>query len=352
MTDDHKPKRSCPQDDLGNEHNGSSRHSSLRAKINEVIENHQIQNQALECSTSESLMNGFIRHIWLEIRDDYDQMTRYLERELKKILSERLIHAEVSSRVKEDASITATLKRRHDDLVVQRRSGFHSYQEILLEMHDLSGLRIVLEDREDRGKAQELINKIFKKQKSPAHFNPNREVGQFWRRPWFGAYETQNHRVQLANDDAAALGGHHRYSGVMFEIQLTTFSDNLYNKLAHDLLYKADPGLVTGQEEMVIDLSHGLARCFELCMTILRPKLHRDTDKKMVHKAEDFGEPTEKEARLAQTVVEEFERDLYDQSKSDRTAQLLRFVIPKDSPLISYYILNVCQKTSEREGRR
>lgn len=271
-------------------------------------------------------MSGFIRYIWPEIRDDYRQMTQYLDEELKKVLKERHIDAEVSSRVKEDNSITKTLKRRQRGLIESGGSGFNSYQDIFHEMHDLSGLRIVLTNSEDRARAQQLIEELFDKKKPPAHFNPNREVGQLWRRPWFGAYESHNHRVQLANHNKAALGENNQYSGITFEIQLTTFSDNLYNKLAHDLLYKADPGLVTCQEEMVIDVSHGLARCFELCMRILRPKLHRDTDTETIGIA-DVSNHTEEEARLAQTAVDDFERDLHKQSKSDRIAQQLRSVV-------------------------
>ncbi|KAK7714688.1 hypothetical protein SLS63_011662 [Diaporthe eres] len=256
-------------------------------------------------------------------------MTHSLEEDLKKTLKERHIDAEVSSRVKEDASITKTLNRRQEGLLAHGGSGFNSYQDIFYEMHDLSGLRIVLMDREDRDTALKLIEELFKHQKSPAHFHPSREIGQFWRRPWFGAYETHNHRLQLANDNEAALGHNHQYSGVMFEIQITTFSDNLYNKLAHDLLYKADPGLVTGQEEMVIDVSHGLARCFELCMKILRPKLHRDTNNSMSSTPDDFRGNTAQEVKLAQSAVKDFERDLHNQSESDHTAQLLRKLLSK-----------------------
>lgn len=326
MTSCHKRKRSHSHDDVDHENDGSSQ-SSLKTRITELIERQEIQHQPPGRSRSESLKNGFIRHIWPEIRDDYRRMTTYLEEALKKVLKERCIDAEVLGRVKEDESITKTLERRQKCLIEHRGDGFNSYQDIFREMHDLSGLRIVLMDREHRNTAKKLIEELFNKQKSPAHFDPNREVGQFWRRPWFGAYETYNYRVQLAHNNGVFLGESHTYSGVMFEIQLTTFSDNLYNKLAHALLYKADPGLVTEQEEMVVDVSHGLARCFELCMRILRPKLHRDADNRTAGTAEDFRGNTEKEVNLARSVVESFEKDLQSQSKSDRTAQLLRFVI-------------------------
>lgn len=276
-------------------------------------------------------MRGFVRHIWPEIRDEYRQMTQYLDGELKKVLKERHIDAEISGRVKEDASITKTLERRERDVLKGGGSGFTSYQDIFHEMHDLSGLRIVLNNSEDRDRVQQLIEEFFDTKKSPAHFSPNREVGQRWKRPWFGAYESQNHRVQLANDDRTDPGEINQYSGIMFEIQLTTFSNDLYNKLAHKLLYKADPGLATGEEEMVLDVSHGLSRCFELCMRILQPKLHRDVHTEKVGIADDVSSYTEEEARLARTAVDDFERDLHEQPESDHIAQQLRSVILNDS---------------------
>lgn len=106
----------------------------------------------------------------------------------------------------------------------------------------------------------------------------------------------------------------------MFEIQLTTFSDDLYNKLAHDLLYKASPGLLNPQDEMVINLSHGVARCFELCMRMLRDKLHMRGNAGTEGKAsmaEDTSKLTEimemigsRQAKEAQLAVDDFKRDL------------------------------------------
>lgn len=352
VTAAHEGKRFYSREDFGYEYKRSSGQSYLQTRIAEVIERQNAHDPQPGCSTSETLINGFIGHIWPEIRDDYHQMTHSLEEVVKKVLKERQIDAEVSSRVKEDVSIAKTLKRRQEHLLVHRGSAFNSYQDLFDELHDLSGLRIVLMDREHFNTAQKLIEELFQEQKPLAHFDPNREVGRFWKRPWFGAYETHNHRVQLANDNRAALGDIHQYSGVMFEIQLTTFSNNLYNKLAHDLLYKADPGLVTGQEEMVIDVSHGLARCFELCMRILRPKLRRDTNNMTAGTAEDFSGNTEREVKLAQSTVEDFERDLHNESESDRTAQLLRFVIWNESPLILNYTLNMFQEASESKGGR
>lgn len=266
---------------------------------------------------SQKLREIFINDIWPAIRDDYDRMTKVLVTRLQSGLKKESIDAEVTGRAKEVGSAAKTLERREKYLIEHGEDGFKDLLHIFSEMHDLSGIRIVLQYRQDLKEAQKFIDCAFDQRKEPVHFDPNRPVGHFWRKPWFRAYETHNHRVelsQLAEDNRAVLPA---YAGVMFEIQLTTFADNLYNKLAHDLLYKASPGLVTSQDEMVIDLSHGVAHCFELCMRILRDKLEGNAVGKKDNMADQTTEVTamaetmgSRQAKEAQSAMDDFERDL------------------------------------------
>jgi hypothetical protein len=57
----------------------------------------------------------------------------------------------------------------------------------------------------------------------------------------------------------------------MFEIQVTTIAEDLYNKLAHPLLYKGSS--LTRQDEIVIDMAHGNALCYALCLAYMEDKL-------------------------------------------------------------------------------
>lgn len=265
---------------------------------------------------SQKLREIFINNVWPAIRDDYDRMTKVLITRLKNGLKNQSIDAEVTGRAKEVGSAVKTLERRENYLFEHGEDGFKDLLHIFSEMHDLSGIRIVLQYREDLEKAQKFIDCVFDQRKEPVHFDPNRPVGHFWRKPWFRAYETYNHRVELprlAEENQAMLSG---YAGVMFEIQLTTFADNLYNKLAHDLLYKAPPGLVTSQDEMVIDLSHGVAHCFELCIRILKDKLKGNVAVKKDNMADQTTEVTamaemmgSRQAKEAQSAVDDFESD-------------------------------------------
>ncbi|KAM3067045.1 hypothetical protein ACMFMG_011824 [Clarireedia jacksonii] len=271
--------------------NNSIANQPLQTKINNLIGQIQ-QQQQYDQPNNESvyLRHIFVKDIWPFIHGDYHEMTKILKEFLETSLKEVDISAEVSGRAKEVDSVKKTLKRRESYLLQQTGRGFENIQEVFYEMHDLSGLRIVLDYREDHQAADSFIQKTFKAQKDPIDFDPNREIGQSWRQPWFGAYKTRNHRVSLAENTTDLS----QYTNVMFEIQLTTFSDDLYNKLAHDLLYKGKPGSLTPQEEMVIDLSHGVTQCFELCLRILRDKLKGDS-----HKA---GEYTEGNADISSEI--------------------------------------------------
>lgn len=306
--------------------------------------------ESLDPKKSEKLREIFIKNVWPSIREDYGFMTNQLETRLKSGLKDQSIDAEVSSRVKEVDSIEKTLQRRENDLKrsdsKDNKGGFRNLEHIFSEMHDLSGLRIVLKYREDLDKAQTFINCAFDQRKAPVHFDPNRKVGRFWTSPWFQAYETHNHRLELpiaAEDNRPVLP---EYAGVMFEIQLTTFADNLYNKLAHDLLYKASPGLLNSQDEMVVDLSHGVARCFELCMTMLKGRIDGTSANKQVDKGEETSESLEmtktlgpRQAKEALAAVDDFKRDFDTlpapektsivESLSQLVAKQLRYVASK-----------------------
>lgn len=268
-----------PPENLAPKGNRATNGQSLRTKIENEIA--RAQRDLQDCS-SKQLRHFFAEDVWPNLRDDYDKMTKALQNYLETGLQNNGIVAELSGRAKEVESVRKTLERRESDLK-QNGKGFQGLQDIFYAMHDLAGLRIVLLYRADLEKAKSFIKATFEARKDLAHFQPNREVGQSWKQPWFGAFETYNHRVVLADGNKQSLTQYEQdftqYIDVVFEIQLTTFADNLYNKLAHDLLYKAPSDLLTCQDEMVIDLSHGVARYFELYITILRDKLKETSNK-------------------------------------------------------------------------
>ena len=109
----------------------------------------------------------------------------------------------------------------------------------------------------------------FRSKGPPTTSLPDRRVGKWWN-IWYAAYQCRNHHVYL---DTELFPQSVWYHEILFEIQVTSFEDNLYNTLAHPLLYKGAE--LSREEGAMIDVAHGLANIFALILHALRPKLPR-----------------------------------------------------------------------------
>ncbi|KAK3326719.1 hypothetical protein B0H66DRAFT_637950 [Apodospora peruviana] len=199
--------------------------------------------------------DAFTSTIWPSLRDEYNTMREGLEELCKNALQSMNIKSQVQSRTKATESIKASLDRREKLLPKQQK--------------------IILEYPDDIQKAIRFIEETFQKERDPVVFQFDREVGQHWK-TWFGAYQTLNYQLRLRNDKSETLS---QFRGVLFEIQLTTIAEHLYNKFAHPLLYKDSGGTLSRQDEMVIDMSHGISLCYSLCLMYMKEKLGKSSGK-------------------------------------------------------------------------
>ncbi|RTE70725.1 hypothetical protein BHE90_014871 [Fusarium euwallaceae] len=196
-------------------------------------------------------------------------MVQMLVKYCRDQLNKQGITAEVDGRAKSLTSIKKSLERREEYRMRHQCKKYQDLGEIFDDIHDLAGVRIVVEYPADLDKATRFIRETFRKMKEPNVFSSDRQVGRLWK-AWFGAYQSWNHRVSLKPEAPGVLQSYH---SVMFEIQLTSLPERLYNKLAHPLLYKQSSGGISRKDEMVIDLSHGLALCYSLCVSYMQDKL-------------------------------------------------------------------------------
>ncbi|KAM7183071.1 hypothetical protein V8F33_013829 [Rhypophila sp. PSN 637] len=230
---------------------------------------------------SQDPKNDFTSKIWPGLRDEYDTMREELEELCKNGLKSEAIKCQVESRTKATDSVKASLDRREKALWQHNKKRFQSISDIFDEIHDLVGVRIILEYPDDMQKAIRFIEETFRKEREPAVFHSDREVGQHWK-TWFGAYQTLNYRLSLDEKNCRTFS---RFCGVMFEIQLTTIAEGLYNKFAHPLLYKGSSENLSRQDEMVIDMSHGISLVYSLCLMYMKEKLG-DGSGKIKHRDE------------------------------------------------------------------
>jgi hypothetical protein len=68
------------------------------------------------------------------------------------------------------------------------------------------------------------------------------------------------------------------HAGVLFEIQVVTMAESLYNKFAHPLLYKASQGTLSPNEERIIDMGHGAALLYWICVACMEERLENNAD--------------------------------------------------------------------------
>ncbi|KAK3322672.1 hypothetical protein B0H66DRAFT_495697, partial [Apodospora peruviana] len=234
---------------------------SLQAKIN------QMTKRAVADPKS-----AFVSDIWPMLQGEYEIMKKRLMEFCENTLKDKGIACQVTGRTKAVDSIKASLDRREKAL---EQEHFKNLSEIFNEIHDLVGVRIILEYPDDKHKAVQFIEKTFREERKPTFFRSDREVGKYWKTV-FGAYETVNYRLSLEDDKCETLS---QFYGVLFEIQLTTIAEHLYNKFAHPLLYKDSGGTLSRQDEMVIDMSHGISLCYSLCLMYMKEKLGKSSGK-------------------------------------------------------------------------
>lgn len=210
----------------------------------------------------------FVEYVWPKLSADYGSMVQELVKYCNDQLGDKGIPAKVEGRAKSKDSIRDTLERREQHRIDRREGKYKTLREILKDMHDLAGIRVVVDYPSDVDKANQFIKAAFKAKKEPNKFARDRPIGKLWE-TWFGAYESFNHHVTLKPD---TLGVSRTFCKVMFEVQITSLPESLYNRLAHPLLYKESFGAISRKDEMIIDMSHGLALCYSLCQLYMQDK--------------------------------------------------------------------------------
>ncbi|KAL6408658.1 nb-arc and ankyrin domain containing protein [Ilyonectria robusta] len=282
-----------------------SRQSSLRLKIEKRIN---------ETPATEDIIHAFLEDIWPTLKSDYETMVDELLKFCNTKLDEMDIRYKTSGRVKTSDSIKKSLHRR----AAHAKTRFETTRDIFKNLHDLAGIKIVVTFEQDVNRVHRFIQETFSETKSPNVFHQSRKIGQLWT-AWFGAYATCNYHVTIVNNTDDCISA---FCGVTFEIQLTTFQEDIYNILAHPLLYKQESGPLNREEEIMMDVSHGLARVFALCMTSFKPRLDSISRKRQYSDDEILSI----EQSVSAGDVEQVERSINDLA----TAQLLDNHTPAD----------------------
>ncbi|RGP63769.1 vegetative incompatibility het-e-1 [Fusarium sporotrichioides] len=203
-------------------------------------------------------------HIWKEMEEEYqelvDDITLFLNNECK----ENNVRATISGRVKSIDSIKHSISRRK-----MQGERYETLQDIFAGIHDLAGFRIVPDYPSGISTAEQIITQQFDTVKV-SNFSSDLDLGLDWK-PIFGAFASTNHRVKVRDVPLPR-----RYRGIMVEVQVLSLAESLYNKLAHDLIYKDTAGELSTQDQKMIDISHVLSLCYWVCLSSMEDKLEQN----------------------------------------------------------------------------
>ena len=201
--------------------------------------------------------------VWPRLEPHYRNMVERLKSALEEALT---VRCTISARVKSLSSIIKSIERRQ----THRGNRYKEVDEILDDLHDLVGFRIVVDYPSGVQVAKAFIKQSFEV-KSTNVFKADREVSDAWK-PTFGSFQSENHHVLLHPDAKDPLSP---FCGILFEIQILSLAESLYNRLAHPLLYKKSSGRLSIKEEKMIDVVHGLSLCYWICLSCMEDRLER-----------------------------------------------------------------------------
>ncbi|KAF3009066.1 hypothetical protein E8E14_007232 [Neopestalotiopsis sp. 37M] len=196
-----------------------------------------------------ALKMAFCSETWPGLQSSYERLVNEVVRYFRAELGKRKFDCLVLGRVKSAESVQKSLDRREK----HRGKSYSGLEDIFMTVHDLAGSLIIVQYARDLETVNGLISHHFRAIKPPTHWSCERQPGELWDSR-FGSYESYNHHVTLKMMSDLPV--------ITFEVQVTTCSDFMYNRIAHDWFYKKARGPMSRKDEMVMDMLHGAAAVF------------------------------------------------------------------------------------------
>lgn len=196
-----------------------------------------------------ALKMAFCSETWPGLQSSYERLVNEIVRYFRAELGKRKFDCLVLGRVKSAESVQKSLDRREK----HRGKSYSGLEDIFMTVHDLAGSLIIVQYARDLETVNGLISHHFRAIKPPTHRSCERQPGELWDSR-FGSYESYNHHVTLKMMSDLPV--------ITFEVQVTTCSDFMYNRIAHDWFYKKARGPMCRKDEMVMDMLHGAAAVF------------------------------------------------------------------------------------------
>jgi tetratricopeptide (TPR) repeat protein len=209
-----------------------------------------------------SFVDRFIEH-YKKTFDFYREAGRISAQICETNLEQMGIRAIVTYRAKRIERLKEKLEKRN---IVKN---YESFEEIIEDIVDLTGVRVALYFPGDLYKVQQFIESNFRIAECktfPEIIKAGKQKADYQKR--FSGYWATHYRVHLKNDDLPEEIK--KYSDIMIEIQVASVLMHAWAEVEHDLIYKPFSGELSYEEYQILDELNGLVLSGEIALQRLQ----------------------------------------------------------------------------------
>ena len=210
-----------------------------------------------------SLINEFVEY-YIKKQDFYREAARICAQLCETNMEQIGIRTIVTSRAKKADRLRDKLQKR------EQSRKYASYQGIINDIADLSGVRIALYFPGDLYKVQQFIEASFKVRECkrfPESLQvPDIEAGEYKKR--FTGYWATHYRVYMKERNLTEETK--KYAGTLIEIQVASALMHAWAEVEHDLVYKPYSGELSYEEYQILDELNGLVLAGEIALERLQ----------------------------------------------------------------------------------
>lgn len=196
--------------------------------------------------------------------DYYQAAARLCSQRCEALLGARGIRAIVTHRAKRPATLLAKLRERDQE------RNYDTSQKIRDDIPDLAGVRIALYFPGDRENVASILKENFTVALAK---NFPRDARNKRPKKRFDGYHADHYRIYMQN---GSLGDTQKqYTTAKIEIQVGSVLMHAWAEVEHDLIYKPESGVLSDDEEAILDEVNGLVLTGEVALERLQRALQR-----------------------------------------------------------------------------
>lgn len=191
---------------------------------------------------SEAIIEASVERYWREY-DRYAKLAELVGDECQRLLSENAIRGSIQWRAKNPERLKGKLQREMKD--PQRAGLYTDTESVFSVLRDFAGVRITTYVESDRASIVERVKNVFD------GFGPTGEVMATIKDSNDNQYRATHCIVKVK--ESFLVGKYVNLRGVVCEIQVCSLLAHVYNEIEHDIRYKPFTGILTDNENTLLD---------------------------------------------------------------------------------------------------